>query len=669
MKEQKKRKSIQRRIVFSILISGFLAAVGGAFIVTWKETDQLMETIGSQFESLAKANGHEADAIMLNEISHLHHYADSLQIRRAVERANERHRGLSDAEIEAQLAREEQLWENERKGSDPRLGVLSSEGSRFLQSAINEKKENRGEVSLFVTNKRGTLVASLDETPQYRHAEETWWRGTYDQGRGKEYISDLYVDPVTKTNLIDIAVPVTNEQSREIIGILKISIDVRWFFDPFINHITFGQRLTGHAMLIESSGKVIICPILATGSHVTDLTLLTQITSPASGWASVKNDAHGGETFLMVFDPIVGFSPVSEVSKLTVASGAPRWHSFIRQHPTEIYIPIENLLIWMTLSGGVGVAMLGILGGYSSRKIVAPILQLQKSVDLTRMGKPAPVVEIHTNDEIQSLSEAFTAMSSELQDAFATLEEKVEERTNQLKEAQAKLIETERLASVGQIAAFVAHELRNPLGVIKNASYYLKAKALNHPQLDDPKFIKHLMIIESEVIASAKIIEGLLSFSRTVPLNLSPTDLDANIDDALSAIGIPEAVKVVRKKDPNLPPVLVDADQMRRVFINLIRNAVEAMPAGGELKIDSRREEDKVIIDFSDTGAGIDPKNRPKLFQAFFTTKAHGTGLGLAMVKKIIDGHHGEITVKTETGIGTTFSVILTNTPTGSLTH
>ncbi len=658
MEKQKKRKSIRGRVIVSIIISGFLAIGGAAGIVVWTGTDQLMEAIGLQFEGLAKANSHAADTMILNEISDLRHYGDSVEIQKALLTANQRFKGLSDPEIEALLEHEEGLWESEKQEGEISMGILLSEASQVLLRTLSKEKEELVYAGLIIADQRGALLASINKSPVYRHAHEPWWQNLSHRNKAAAYIGDLY-KAKNQVILMDIAAPVTGHNNDEIIGTIKVTLFVKQFFTPFIGHVEFGKKKTGHAMLIDSNGAVIICPILPTGSHITDSDLLTPITASYTGWVSVENDAHGGESFLNVFYPIVGFGPVEEITQITAASGGPRWHSFIRQHPSEIYAPIKELLVWLAFSGVFGIVTLGISGNYASQRVVAPIIQLKNVVDLMKMGKQPPTLVIDTNDEVQDLSESFISMEQKLQEAFATLENKVEEKTRLLIEVQKRNIAMEKFASVGQVSAFIAHEMRSPLGVIQNAIYYLKSKLSKIPELNDSKIMKHATIIENEVTVSSKIIDGLLSLSKRVSLTLLPIDLEAKITDALASIPIPPRIEVVREQEPNLPHINADADQIQRVFVNLIRNAEEAMRAGGELKIVTRADGKKLIVEISDTGVGIDERMLPMLFEPFSTTKSYGIGLGLSIVKKIISEHKGKIEVNSTVGAGTTFTVTL----------
>jgi len=243
------------------------------------------------------------------------------------------------------------------------------------------------------------------------------------------------------------------------------------------------------------------------------------------------------------------------------------------------------------------------------------------------------------------------------------LEEMVEKRTAGLRDAQEQLMRRERMAVIGQVGASVGHELRNPLGVIKNSVYYLNMKLGDA----DEKVKKHLRIMEREIARSNKIISGLLSFARGKKPALQKVPINPIVQDALSRTEVPNEVAVMTELARDLPPLMADPDQVQQVFINLILNAAQAMPNGGRLRISTREKEGFIEVEFKDTGCGISEENLKKLFTPLFTTKARGIGLGLAVSKNIIEAHEGSIEVESpstglrtgEGGQGTTFRVKL----------
>jgi len=254
-----------------------------------------------------------------------------------------------------------------------------------------------------------------------------------------------------------------------------------------------------------------------------------------------------------------------------------------------------------------------------------------------------------------------------LRKAYDKLEVRVEERTRELRvaneelrEAQEQLIRSERLAAIGQLAGGVGHELRNPLGAIKNAVYYIKGKvAKSELAPKEPRVMEFLNIIDDEINSSNRIITDLLGFSRVGKPSVSPARIEKVIEDALSRTAIPENIELTKRLDADLPEVEIDADQIHQVLVNIITNAVEAMPEGGKLAIGAREKDEFLEVETTDTGCGIHQEAVGKIFDPLFTTKAKGIGLGLAVCKAIIDRHEGHIEVKSQVEKGTTFTIRL----------
>jgi len=235
------------------------------------------------------------------------------------------------------------------------------------------------------------------------------------------------------------------------------------------------------------------------------------------------------------------------------------------------------------------------------------------------------------------------------------LEEMVSERTRELTEAQEKLIQQERLAVLGQLAGGVSHELRNPLGIINSAIYYLK---MVQPDANG-KIQQYHDLIEQEVHNAEKIMKDMLDFARSIPADRERVALPALVQRVLDHFPVPASVDVVLKLSADLPNVYADPRQVEQVLGNLVTNAYQAMSSGGKLTISARQQKEMVAIRVKDSGAGIIPENMPKLFEPLFTTKAKGVGLGLAVSKKLVEANGGRIEAESKAGVGTTFTVSL----------
>ncbi|MHB0856282.1 MAG: sensor histidine kinase [Anaerolineae bacterium] len=260
------------------------------------------------------------------------------------------------------------------------------------------------------------------------------------------------------------------------------------------------------------------------------------------------------------------------------------------------------------------------------------------------------VLASHTAALLQNLR-----MMDKLEVYNSTLEEHVQQVTAKLVAAQEKLLLNERLATIGKLGASVAHELRNPLGVINNSTYYLQSRL----GVSDPKISKHLNIISHEVEVSNRIITDLMQFVRVREVTTKPNPPNDMVRDALERSLLPDNVSVRTSFGSDLPMISVDSEKIEQVFINLMNNAAQAMPDGGDLTIRTLAQEDQVLFEFTDTGCGIPPEHLEPIFEPLFTTKAKGIGLGLAIVKLLIDAHGGKITVRSQVGKGSQFTVSL----------
>ncbi|MFQ5576780.1 MAG: sensor histidine kinase, partial [Anaerolineae bacterium] len=270
------------------------------------------------------------------------------------------------------------------------------------------------------------------------------------------------------------------------------------------------------------------------------------------------------------------------------------------------------------------------------------------------------------DDQALRLAEVFAAQAAiaienarlveELRRAATELEARVERRTRQLQQTQAQIIQAEKMAVVGRLAASVAHEVNNPLQAIA-----LQLKLISGDGPADP-FAGRLEIVQEELTRIAGIVQQLLEFQRPTPGRRAPHAVPALLNDVLALARKQlqqRGVTVVKQGELTFEPVLVAGDQIKQVFLNLILNAVDAMPGGGELRIAARRSNGAVTITFTDTGVGMSDDVLRHLFEPFYSTKTRGTGLGLAVSREIVTQHGGTLTAGSRPGGGATFTICL----------
>jgi PAS domain S-box-containing protein len=269
------------------------------------------------------------------------------------------------------------------------------------------------------------------------------------------------------------------------------------------------------------------------------------------------------------------------------------------------------------------------------------------------------VAELEDITEFKKAEEHRKVLERKVNDYSKHLKCMVDLRTAQLKDANERLVKSERLAAIGELAGMIGHDLRNPLAGIRNATYFLKKKG---KAISDAQAKEMLEIIDNAISHSDKIINDLLDYSREMHLEVTESTLPTLLDTALRMIQVPNRIQILNHVHEEAK-ITVDTDKIIRIFVNLIKNAIEAMPDQGTLEISSCQKKDCVEIVFADTGKGIPEETLPKIFTPLFTTKAQGMGFGLAICKRITDAHGGTITVKTVLNKGTTFVIFLPKNP------
>jgi signal transduction histidine kinase len=308
----------------------------------------------------------------------------------------------------------------------------------------------------------------------------------------------------------------------------------------------------------------------------------------------------------------------------------------------------ERAARWALLALSALALLVGLLVMWVSQRALRPIRTLTEAAQRLGRGSPDSVaVPEHGGDELASLAREFNAMAQRLA-----------ARERELRAQGEALVRSERLAAIGRIAAQITHEIRNPLSSISLNAEELGERAPEARELCDA--------IVREVDRLAAITEEYLRFARLPKPQVHRADLNDTVRDLLDFVR-PEleasGVQVEPSLSPELPRVLADVAQLRQLLLNLLRNAREAMPSGGRLRVLTRGGEGSVEVEISDNGPGIPPERKARIFDPFFTTKARGTGLGLAMAQEIALEHGGQLLCESTVGKGAAFTLRLPAAP------
>lgn len=318
------------------------------------------------------------------------------------------------------------------------------------------------------------------------------------------------------------------------------------------------------------------------------------------------------------------------------------------------------------------ITLLALSGVFIGNVVHAPLRILKHGTERVAKGELGAQIPIISNDEIGEVAQSFNEMSNRLQLAQAeitawahTLEDRVEEKTRELKQAHQRMLHVEKMATIGKMAAVVAHEINNPLSGILTYSRLVKRWILKNvtgvPKHEE--MTSSLDIIAAESKRCGDLVHNLLSFSRVSPMNLTWCDLSQVVDRCVKLIqhkmdlaGVQLNLELV----PDLPTVHCDPAQIEQVVLAMMINAVDALPQGGNLWIRAQPADTQITLTVRDDGIGIPEQHLAHIFEPFYTTKeSGGSGLGLAISQNIVERHGGSIEVESIVGRGTTFRIVL----------
>jgi signal transduction histidine kinase len=312
---------------------------------------------------------------------------------------------------------------------------------------------------------------------------------------------------------------------------------------------------------------------------------------------------------------------------------------------------LRRVTLFLFLMGVAGMVVLfAILNYFHYRVAVLPMKRMSSFFKEVVEGHRGLDIRFEARDyhEVAELAESFNRMMGYLK--------KSEDENNEMEQ---RVRQADKLASIGQLAAGVAHEINNPLSLILGYTKLLRKACKAGGQTKED-----LEMVYNNARLCKKIVEDLLNFSRQTKINLVPMDVKASIEMAIASLEErfrQDRIGVIRDYDPSLPHLSADEDKMRRIFVNILMNSLQAMKAGGTITVKTAydKEGKGIRIVFSDTGSGIPEKNLNKIFEPFFTTKppGQGTGLGLAVSYGMVREHKGEISVQSKEGSGTSFTL------------
>ncbi|MDR4481259.1 MAG: PAS domain S-box protein [Nitrospira sp.] len=408
--------SLQRKIITAIVTVGLLPLFLSLVLTYIEERRALRETIGANFKEVAVEAARRIEMQVTRGINEAQQLAATPFLRTSVSESNRTYLNKDEKTVQSMIKAWQQRWRQRDKQSEFPL-FINRIVTNYLIRWHDIRKADY--VGIFVTDNRGALVVSSIPQVEYYHGKATWWQSVMKRGMGKVFVSDIFFDPAFGTHVVNVSAPIVDDEEHVTIGAVTVLLRRDTLFHS-VSEATVGQ--TGHAMLFNSDGVPLICPVLAPEEHAVTPELVSAISESPAGWSTVANDSHDGQ------NSIVGFAPVRLGNELAPNSlGGKRWVTFVRQDPAESYAPLSRLVVQVTVYGLGVFGVLLVTGLTVARRIARPIGLLHEGVQRIGSGRLDQQLDLKTGDEIEQLAEAFNKMASNLRVSFEQIEQRMEE--------------------------------------------------------------------------------------------------------------------------------------------------------------------------------------------------------------------------------------------------
>ena len=421
--------SLQHKIIAAIVMVGLLPLTLLLALLYVEERRSLRETTGTNFKEVAVEAARRIEIHVSRGMSEAQQLATMPFLRTAVSEANRTYEG-KDAQSILEIIKDwQQRWGQRDKRSEFPLFV-----NRIVTNFLIRWHEIRKSdyVGILVADGQGALVVSSIPQVEYSYAKTSWWQAVVKDGSREPYVSDIAFDPAFGTHVVVVAAPIMDDLNRDVIGAVTILLRRDTLFHS-IAEVSLGT--TGHAMLFNSDGTLVICPVLAPEAHSIDSKLIGQLGALKSGWAVAADDSHGSKNTL------IGLAPVRFTDPLARGSiGGKHWVTLVRQDPQETFAPLGELVAKVAFFGIIVLTVLWGTGVIVARRIARPIQLLHDGVQEIGSGRLERRLELKTGDEIERLAQAFNQMACNLQRSFGQIEQRMVE-VRQLEEKYRDLIE------------------------------------------------------------------------------------------------------------------------------------------------------------------------------------------------------------------------------------
>ena len=421
--------SLKGKTILGMVLVGLLPLVLSLLLTYFEEQRALREAAGINFKGIAVEVARKVETQLTRGINEAQQLATLPFIRSAVTDSNRSYEGKNSEEVSTLIQQWQERW-RKRAHQDQFPLFINQYATNYLIQWHEVRKADY--LAILVTDNQGALVLSSFPQVKFFHGDSEWWKAVFRHEQGQAFVSDLFFDPSFGTHVLNVAVPIMDDQRQRVVGVISILLRRDSLFRS-ISEVTAGQ--TGHAMLVASDGVPLLCPVLSLEEHGATPQLVQAITTKEPGWIMANPDSHGAQNSNRGVRPTPsGDHPCSR------ELWGPQVAHARRQDPAETYAPLEQLLIKVASYGLAVFVILWVSGVVVAGRIVKPIQSLHEGVQRIGSGSLQHQLDIKTGDEIEQLANAFNGMSSNLQHSFTELNQKVAE-IGRLEEKYRDLIE------------------------------------------------------------------------------------------------------------------------------------------------------------------------------------------------------------------------------------
>ncbi len=601
-------------------IISIVYAVQG-YVTFQVNSQQLVESVALKNQVTANNLVQNLNLFVDRRVSDFQSLEKAKEIREILQSSNQEFSQIKD--IDVYMAEKTFSYENFDRYLPFITQAVERKHQQELASIIKNYDQTYGfdfAQEFFVTNAYGANIVLILGVSDYVQYDKEWWQETKSNGI---YIGDLGYYSKYGSFAVPIGIAISNEDG-DFLGAIRVLIGLEHLLSDFVTSADLLEQQNKQVMLLSDSGQII---------YSDEIQYDENIKAPFAN--ELISQEGNFEINLDNTNQVISYAK----SRDTGSSGL-GWTVVVKQNKADIVSSLEDVRNSILLPSAIGAVVTIIIGILITLFVSRPLEKLTRTYRQLSSGNFDVRAEPSAIHEINTLSKAYNELASSLKKLIQTEKELAEERVK---------VKNERLTAIGELSASMAHDMKNPLAVLKTATDVLKRKFKGKDEKTDKLFYN----MDDGINRLSHQIKDVLEYVRITPVNLTKTSLIQMIDTAVSSIKIPSNVTI---KFPTTDVELdCDKQKMEIVFINLILNAIQAIgEKQGEVQFTASEEDDNYIIAITNTGEPIPEEAMKKIFEPLYTTKLQGTGLGLATCKNVIEQHGGSISVKNNP---TTFTI------------